>query len=1358
MGTIIDEKTVKLDFDNKRFQTGVKDSLDSANALKKGLDFSGSAKSLSSIDDAAKKVNFGVMAQGVDSIKNRFSALGIVGITVIQDITRKATQMFSQLTRTFITDPIKSGLDEYETQINAIQTILANTASKGTNLEQVNEKLGELNTYADKTIYNFTEMTRNIGTFTAAGVGLNTSVEAIKGIANLAAVSGSNSQQAATAMYQLSQALSSGTVKLMDWNSVVNAGMGGQVFQDALKETARLHNIAIDQMIEDEGSFRETLSEGWLSSDILTETLAKFTGDLTEAQLKSMGYADDQIEGILKLGVTANDAATKVKTLTQLTDTLKEAAQSGWTQTWELIIGDFNQAKSFWTEVSDTLGAIIGESANARNAIVQEWNNLGGRTILLQTIRQLFEDILAISKPIGEALKEIFPPTTGKQLFELSLLLKELAGKLKIGAESAEKVKRIFKGVFAVFDIGRMLLVSFAKNLGILSEGFGGAIPGLVDWLAKVGDWIVGIRDAVKEGKSFDAFFTKLFASIKPVINGIVGLFAGLIGAISGLKKPKLEGLEAIGNTFQRLKDKFTSGGGARGEAFAKVFEIFGKALEKFEPIAKRIGELATSALGKFLDWIENFIDNFDPNAVLKVLNGGLFAGVLLSLKGFINSSKSLIGGGLFVAILKSVKDFIDKGGSVFENAAGILDGVKDVLKAYQNDIKANTLIKIAGAVGILALSILALAFIDPTRLLAATSAITVMFGELMYGIERMSKSVGGIKSIGAVTAALLGISVSLFIMATALRKIAKLDPKDVAVGLGAVTVLLAEMAAFAKFASISTGLSKAETVMLIMSAALFVLAKALSIFGEMPLDQIGVGLLGMAGALLVITTAINALPEKGITSKAIGILTISASLLVMAEALKKLGELSWEQLAVGLAALAGTLAILAVSLNVMQASISGAAAMLVAAAAVGILAVSLAALGSLSLEQIGIGLLALVGIFTVLGIAGYALTPVVPVLLGLAAAIALIGVAALALGAGVLAFSTGLAALAAVGAAGVASISLVITVLAKTLPALAEGIGNAIVTLISTIASKGKELAASFLSLLRTGIKAFTEIVPELAKAAFDMITSFLQVIRDNIGEVTKLGSDIIINFMDAMSTRIPELIESGHNLVISVIDGMADSVEKNLPRLIDSITRLGVAIVQGLVEGMFSARGRLIDGVKELAGTVLGEFKEALGIHSPSTAFYDVVGYIADGMVLGFDRFGGRMVAGATGVVDNVISAFDPIANAITNSLDENVDYNPQITPVVDLTNVESSGKTLDGMLGSKKMAVGLSLDTARRTVLPGDISNNQTDGRVPQDKGGEFTYIQNNYSPKALSAIDIYRQTNKQLFKTKRQVGAQ
>ena len=289
MSTTVDQRVVEMRFDNKQFENNIQTSLSSIDKLKKSLNMDGATKGLESVEKASGKINLSGLSNAVETVNAKFSALEVMAITALANITNSAVNAGKSIVSALTIDPIKTGFQEYETQINAVQTILANTSSKGTTLDQVNNALDELNRYSDKTIYNFTEMTRNIGTFTAAGVDLDTSVSAIKGIANLAAVSGSNSQQASTAMYQLSQALAAGTVKLQDWNSVVNAGMGGQVFQDALKETARVHGIAIDDMIKDEGSFRETLQKGWLTSDILTETLSKFTGDLNEEQLRTMG-------------------------------------------------------------------------------------------------------------------------------------------------------------------------------------------------------------------------------------------------------------------------------------------------------------------------------------------------------------------------------------------------------------------------------------------------------------------------------------------------------------------------------------------------------------------------------------------------------------------------------------------------------------------------------------------------------------------------------------------------------------------------------------------------------------------------------------------------------------------------------------------------------------------------------------------------------------------------------------------------------------------------------------------------------------------------------------------------------------
>lgn len=403
MGTTVDNRVVEMQFDNKQFESGVHTTLDSLKKLREGLKLGNAVKGFDELDHASKKVSFNSLINSADIVTKRLSTLGIIGMTALQNITNSAITTGKRIMSALTIDPVKSGFQEYETQINAVQTILANTESKGSTLKDVNAALDELNHYADMTIYNFTEMTRNIGTFTAAGVDLDTSVAAIKGIANLAAVSGSTSQQASVAMYQLSQALASGTVKLMDWNSVVNAGMGGRVFQDALKETARVHGIAIDAMIDKEGSFRETLKDGWLTSEVLTETLSKFTGDLTESQLKSMGYTDEQIAGIVKMGQTASDAATKVKTFSQLFDTLKEAAQSGWTESWETIIGDFDQAKTTLTKVSDTLGAIIQASSDARNNLLK--GALGGRTVTAEQFDQLLKESGIGYKALTQMLK-----------------------------------------------------------------------------------------------------------------------------------------------------------------------------------------------------------------------------------------------------------------------------------------------------------------------------------------------------------------------------------------------------------------------------------------------------------------------------------------------------------------------------------------------------------------------------------------------------------------------------------------------------------------------------------------------------------------------------------------------------------------------------------------------------------------------------------------------------------------------------------------------------------------------------------------------------------------------------------------
>ena len=379
MSKKVDERVVEMRFDNAQFESGVKTTMSTLDKLKAALKFPSSSKSLDSISNAAKKVDFSGMQKGIETVNARFSAMQVVGMTALSNITSAAMRAGTNLVKSFTIDPVVSGFKEYELQMNSIQTILANTKSKGTTMSDVTAALDELNEYADLTIYNFAEMTKNIGTFTAAGVDLDTSVGAIKGIANLGAMSSSTSAQVNTAMYQLSQALATGRVSLMDWNSVVNAGMGGEQFQNALKRTAKNFGYDVDGMIKKYGSFRESLTQGgWLTADVLKETLNQIGGAYDATALKAKGYSDDQIAAILDLADTATKAATEVKTFTQLMDTLKEAAGSGFAKMWQNIFGDFEQAKEFFSGLHEMLEPIVTGPIDAINSVIEGAMGSGG--------------------------------------------------------------------------------------------------------------------------------------------------------------------------------------------------------------------------------------------------------------------------------------------------------------------------------------------------------------------------------------------------------------------------------------------------------------------------------------------------------------------------------------------------------------------------------------------------------------------------------------------------------------------------------------------------------------------------------------------------------------------------------------------------------------------------------------------------------------------------------------------------------------------------------------------------------------------------------------------------------------------
>ena len=1403
MSTTIDERVVEMRFDNKQFESNVQTSLSTLDRLKKSLNLSGAAKGFDEIDSASKKVNMNGLANAVESVRLKFSALEVMAVTALANITNSALNAGKRIVSALTIDPIKTGFQEYETQIGAVQTILANTQHEGTNLQQVNRALDELNTYADKTIYNFTEMTRNIGTFTAAGVNLQTSVDSIKGIANLAAVSGSTSQQASTAMYQLSQALAAGKVSLMDWNSVVNAGMGGKVFQDALVRTSELLGTGAKNAINMYGSFRESLTKGeWLTTEVLTETLKQFAGAYSEADLIQQGFSESQAKEIAQMAKTAEEAATKVKTFTQLWDTLKESAQSGWTATWEILIGDFEEAKDLLSEVSETIGNVIGEAAQARNDLLSGglssgWKQLlnqgiadeagyiesiqevarksgdafdkmvadsdnfsdalkkglqegvissdtlsdavhnlrdkmtgmsqeerkaagytsemveqiekldegikngsvsmdeftekilkpSGRENLIQSIWNAAKGLMSVIAPIKEAFRDIFPPMTSEQLYAFTEALRNLTERMKLSETTSENLKRTFKGLFAVLDIIKQAVTAVFNAVGSLLGGVGDLGAGILGVTGTFGDWLVKLDEFIKQGDVFN----KVLGTIVSVIKTVATAIRDFVKVVA--EKIAFPGFELFHSLLERLHTRMSQIGDAAGgmkSSVSSAFEAMGNALANCQfmqllqaiwDAVKAIAGGIADAMGKVGSSLIDSIGNADFSGVIDLLNGISFGAIAVGITKFVGA----------------IKEQLDSIGSIKESFIGILDSVRGCFEAYQSQLQAGTLLKIASAIAILVASLVALSLIDSAKLSAALGAITVLFADLMASMAVFNKISGQASGVIRSTTAMLAISTSVLILASALKKLGDLDAKQLATGLTGVAgltatmivaakslgkggptiikgasqmvifaaaikvlasacedlsaldweglakglvgvgVLLAEVSLFmntAKFSgqSVTTatgiailsgaikilasacedfaqmnwgeigrgltsiGIVLAEIVaftrltgnaqhviatsaaLIGIGAAMKILAAAVKDFSAMNWSELAVGLVGMAGALATVTIAVNFMP-KNMIAIGTGLIAVSTALLIMASALENMGGMEWNEIAKGLVALGGSLGIMAVGLRAMTGTLSGSAAMLVAASALAILTPVLSILGAMSWTAIVKGLVSLAGAFTVIGVAGAVLTPLVPTILGLSGAMALIGVAVLGLGAGLLAAGTGLSAiavgftaLAAAGTAGttavVASLTVIITGIADLIPAIVAKIGEAIVEFCKVIANSAGEIGNAVKEVVLTLVDVLIECVPAIADGALKLIAGVLEALVQYTPQIVDSLFQFLIGVLEGIARNLPGLIQAAIDVLMAFFAGIVDALKG-----IDTATLLQGIVGIGLLAAIMAA-----------------------------------------------------------------------------------------------------------------------------------------------------------------------------------------
>lgn len=1268
----IDERVVRMEFDNKQFESGVSTTMSTLEKLKESLRFRESTAGFDDIQKASSNLNFSSLNDRLWQVQQNFSFFGEFVETVFTRISNKIIDVGSMMVRELTTAPLQAGYSEYELMMGSLNTIMASAAEReGKSLEDVIGYLDQLNTYADKTIYSFSDMTQNIGKFTNAGVPLEQAVKAIQGISNEAAVSGANAQQASHAMYNFAQALSSGYVKLIDWRSIETANMATVEFRQQLLDTAvelgtvertadgmyrvlgtNANGSTMRDTISATKNFNDSLAYQWMTSDVLTTTLAKYADETTE------------------IGQKAFKAATEVKTFSQLIDTVKESLGSGWTKSFQYMIGDLDEAKVLWTGVNEEINAILDPIAEAREEMLKFWHDNGGRAAAIQAISDAWQGLKAIMTTLSSTFEAVFPPMTGERLVEITKYIGNLASRFKQFATSTGFLMElgfIFKGFLVIArgalsvlgmvahalspligifaDFGSVLFDAvyrlglftvwvsnaedpvdiFQKKLSFLTDGLRNVVVGFENFVKALlgfvginidGNPITNIFDSISEFASthFDFSFMNTLASagnglvltfgaigsvLSSAINGVVGGFSTKISKIADALSSFTLKADKTADSVKRVGDSFDKLGAAK-----TILVGFGQAIAT---AGKKIGEFS-AGISAGLPNIFEFLGSQELRNIINNFNALMGGGLLLSLRNFLEVlSKGKSEGkksGLAQTLQSVFGDVTEKAGEVFEK-------LTDALSSFQESIKANVLLKIAIAVGILAVSLSVLSSIDAEHMANGVMGMATTLGVLVGALAALDRGAGTIKphGISVLATALIKMAIAVGVLTISVKALSKLDMDSLTRGLVGVGALLGMLIATSAGLSHFGGNIKKSTKGLISFAiAVGILTLSVKSLAKMNVDELERGLIGVVGLMGAAVVASIAMSRfSGAEKSAKGLIKFAIAIGILGLSVRMLAGLNMDELERGLIGVGGLMAAAVVS-AILLSRFSGveksAKSMLVLSASIVILAQTVKSLAQLNLESLVQGLAAVGSMILAMSVfaiavghsslsAGAAVSIVVltGAILILAEAVKSLGgmsleelgVGMLGLAGGVLVMVVALKALQAGSAgaiAGAAALMVMSVALRIFLPVLTTLAGMDVGSIV-----KGLLSLAAGIAVLGLGSVILSAIAPAMFIAAAGI--GALGIACGALGLGIGLASAGVMAFAAALATVATSVVTSAG--VISV-----------------GIVSLITAVVTGLVNGLVAGVTAILNGIAPILEALTS------AIHAVGTFLISNVPYI--------------------------------------------------------------------------------------------------------------------------------------------------
>lgn len=1420
--TTIDQRIVEMQFNNQQFEKGVKTSMGTIDELKGSLNFDDASKSL---DDLARRGNafsLSGIADSVESIADKFGLLGAVGFTVIQNLTNQAMG-FAAKVGGFLLEPLISGGERRAQQIQQakfqfeglgmdIEATMASAlaAVKGTayglgdaamvaaQMGASGMRAGEDMTRSLRAVAGVAAMTgrgyAEIGQIftTVAGngrlMGDQLNQLSYKGI-NAAAVLGKYLGKSEAAVREM---VTKGKIDFKTFSAAMD-GAFGQHAQDANKlfsgalanMQAALSRIGAEVQGVKLNSFRDILNALTPVIDKAHESMMPFINAINGMQTALSGLV-----------------------VTNLTTFLNDPKK------WEIIGLSMEVMAAALGNISK-FGKAAGEAfqfifpaKTTQDLLIVIWGlrdflkNIEISTKVTNTFKYVLEVVLSIFKLMGSALgvvidalqpmiwafKEVFPDVRIIRIHELAVKISKLAESLQLSGDAAAKVKNIFKGVFSVVRGLGMVALTLVDCLISLAGGFAPLGGILLSVAGGLGAFIDKVREAIESTGIFNGV-SEVFAATGSVING---LFTGLGIVLEWVSTLATKAASIFRDFFRGLADGF---GGFNFEAFAAGINgiLGGGALVMVLDILKKIREFASGEIKivglsdlftTLQDGVNAFKDNQKSQVLLNIAKGVLILAAALFILASIEPERMASAittmALLFAQLIGSLKLLTD-----------VMDGSK--MRTMVSVVA--TINGLATAILILAVAMKLLSTIDWNGIAKGVVAIAALTAILVVTAKILSKNK---KTIIEGAGAFVLFAIAIDLLTVAVKALGELDWAVLSQGLVGIGILGLEIATFSKYVENSLT-PKVGLSILLIAGALNLLAFAIEKLGTLDDNVLGKGLMGIAGVLAAVAIFSKVLGKtENVVATAWALVLVAGAILVIGQAIAQIGGLDQDTLVKGLFGLGAALLMLALGMKDMEASVGGAFAMVLVAGAITVISVALKTFSEMSWGGIIKSLAMLAGVFVILGIATAALTPLIVPMLGLAGAIALIGLGCALAGAGLLAISAGITALAASGVVGTTALIVMITALISMVPMFLQEVGRGIVMFLQVLASSSAaitqavtkiilsvleslilvvpKLVETIMVFLETFITAIVEFIPFLVNAGMLMLLGVLKGIADNIGQVTSTAIDIVVNFINAVASKLPDIIQAGFNFVISFINGLANAVRDNNKKVIKAVDNLLSAFVTAAVEWVQAGVGKIesvgknivegfIQGVKnkisdmgsiakKLGAALLGGIKKFLGIESPSKEMATVGEYSVMGLVGGLKKFAGLAAVEAKNVGRQTLDALSQAVSNVSDIIDGNLSLAPTIRPVVDLTDVEAGASKIGSLIGGSpgfkvKGAVEQASSIATGTQSSNDKTTTSTDNNI--------SFVQNNYSPKELSRVDIYRQTKNQISTLKGLVNA-